>query len=122
MSTFALYSRPYLDTCSQEYKNIIITNKLPLGPLQSFVRRVKFVPLSQFKTYVACDCSYGFAPLSDCRNKCQYLETDYLDELLGFLMENGYVINTEVTNMLHIGDVRVKTDVSYKLICYVTYK
>ena len=36
--TFALFSQPYLDIYNQCYKNIIVVNLMPKGPLSEFVR------------------------------------------------------------------------------------
>ena len=42
--TFSLFSRPYLDRCNKCYKNIVVTNLPPQGPLSEFVSRIQFPP------------------------------------------------------------------------------
>ena len=43
--TVSLFSQPYLDTYNQCYKNIVVVNLPPQGPLADLVVRVNFPPL-----------------------------------------------------------------------------
>ena len=52
--TVLLSSQPYLDLHNQCYKNIVVTNLLPQGPLCELVTRIHFPPLSQFKQPGPC--------------------------------------------------------------------
>ena len=50
--TFTITTQPYLDNCAynnQCYKNILMTNVIPDGPLNKFVRRINLKPLSPFQ-------------------------------------------------------------------------
>ena len=124
--TFVLYSRPYLDTYNynQSYKNIVTINVVPHGPLGKWVRRVQFLPLSEFKD-LNCGgrggSSCGLA-LSSFRSGCGALMcVDEVPDLFGFLMSHGYTIDTSLTKMMNTGDVRFHTDNSNKIICFVRY-
>ena len=46
--TVSLFSQPYLDRYNQCYKNIVVINLPPQGPLGSLVKKVNFQPLSEF--------------------------------------------------------------------------
>jgi len=48
--------------------------------------------------------------------------TDEVPDLISFLVENEYTIDTSITKMLNTGDVRFDTNTGNKLICFVTYK
>ncbi len=48
-NTVCLFSRPYLDPCSQCYVNVLSVNALPQGPLARLVHRLRFSPLSPFQ-------------------------------------------------------------------------
>ena len=80
VTTYTLFSRPYLDTYSQNYKNIVTINLHPKGPLGQFVRPVKFPPLSQFKFPSSNNnnnnsniktCGLGLISLNQYNNSCK---------------------------------------------------
>ena len=58
--TVSLFSQPFLDTYNQCYKNIVVLNLKPQGPLADLVTFVKFPPLSEFKQPGPC------SPLKQC--------------------------------------------------------
>ena len=56
--TFTITTQPYLDKSSldnQCYKNILMVNVVPDGPLNSFVRRLQLPRLSPFQTGGPCN-------------------------------------------------------------------
>ena len=53
--TVSLFSQPYLDRFNQCYKNIVVVNLPPQGPLGNIVKRVNFPPLSEFKQPGPCN-------------------------------------------------------------------
>lgn len=46
--TFFLFARPFLDTATQSYENLLTLSAWPAGPLQTAVCRVRFPPPSPF--------------------------------------------------------------------------
>ena len=123
--TFVLYRRPYLDTYNynQSYKNIVTINVVPSGPLGKWVRRVQFLPLSEFKdssSYCRGGSLCGLA-LSSFRGCGSLMCVDEVPDLFGFLMSHGYTIDTSLTKMMNTGDVRFHTDNANQIICFVTY-
>ena len=125
--TVTLFSRPFLDTYNQCYKNIVTINLMPQGPLAHLVRRVQFLPLSPFKQPGPCsrinNCGLALTTLNgSCNKNCSnFMVVDEIPNLMSFLLSNGYDINTSITKMLNTSDIRFETENANKLICLVTY-
>lgn len=108
--TISLFSQPYLDTYNQCYKNIVVVNMLPKGPLAKIVRFIKFPPLSEFNRDAKC----GYA-LINCKNELMIV--DEIPDLISYLVSNNYSIDTSITKMFNTSDIRFDN----KLICFITY-
>jgi hypothetical protein len=128
--TVSLFSQPYLDTYNQCYKNIVVVNLSPRGPLSSLVRRVNFPPLSEFKQPGPCtplkQCGYALMSLSGCDRGCgkkgsDLMVVDEVPDLISYLVSNGYSVDTSITKMFNTSEVRFGTNTGNKLICFVTY-
>lgn len=128
--TVSLFSQPFLDTYNQCYKNIVVVNLKPKGPLADLVRFVKFPPLSEFKQPGPCSpikqCGYALMSLGTCSTGCGKFGSDLMvvDEvptLISYLASNGYTIDTSVTKMFNQSDIRFDTNTGNKLICFITY-
>ena len=128
--TVSLFSQPYLDTYNQCYKNIVVTNLLPLGPLSEIVRFVNFPPLSEFKQPGPCSplkqCGYALISLGGCSTGCgkngsNLMITDEVPDLISYLVSNGYSVDTSITKMFNTSEIRFDTNTGNKLICFVTY-
>jgi hypothetical protein len=126
--TVSLFSRPYLDTYNQCYKNIVTINLLPQGPLSKFVRRTQLPILSEFKQQGPCNrlekCCLALTSLNkDCCNKngSNLMVVDEVPNLISFLLTNGYSVDTSITKMFNQSDIRFQTDNENKLICFITY-
>uniref|UniRef100_A0A6C0F7H1 Uncharacterized protein n=1 Tax=viral metagenome TaxID=1070528 RepID=A0A6C0F7H1_9ZZZZ len=137
--TYALSSQVYLDLYNQCYRNIVVINLPPEGPLSRHVRRVQLKPLSQFKQPSACyrtnQCSLALTSLrqfmggpfsssigSGCggRGVCggDLMTDDEIPYLISFLTANGYNVDTKITKMMFLSEVKPNEN---KLICYFTY-
>lgn len=124
VSTYTLFSQPFLDKYNQCYKNIVTINMQPKGPLSQFVRRVTFDPLSPFKQPGPCNPTQtcGLALTSFNTGCCNNLMVvDEVPNLFGFLLSNGYKIDTSITKMLNGSDLGFHTENANKLICMITY-
>jgi len=128
--TISLFSQPYLDTYNQCYKNIVVVNLKPQGPLGDLVRFVKFPPLSEFKQSSPCsplkDCGYALISLTGCNMGCKYggsdlMVVDEIPNLISYLVSNGYSVDTSITKMFNTSEIRFDTYTGNKLICFVTY-
>lgn len=125
--SFSLFSQPYLDRINNCYKNIVVINLIPKGPLADIVKFIHFPPLSEFKQDSPCNnikkCGYVLSSLDGCNNQgCDNLMVvDEIPNLMSYLMENGYTVDTSITKMFNQSEIRVDTNTGNKLICYVTY-
>lgn len=124
--TVSLFSQPFLDTYNKCYKNIVVINLQPQGPLADLVRFTKFPPLSEFKTPGPCSpikqCGYALMSLGGCNMGCEDLMVvDEVPDLISFLVSNGYTVDTSITKMFNQSEIRFDTNTGNKLICFVTY-
>ena len=128
--TISLFSQPYLDTYNQCYKNIVVVNLKPQGPLSNLVRFIKFPPLSEFKQPGPCsplkDCGYAIISLYDCNKGClkngeNLMVVDEIPNLISYLVSNGYSVDTSITKMFNQSEIRFDTNTGNKLICFITY-
>jgi len=124
--TVSLFSQPFLDTYNKCYKNIVVINFLPQGPLADLVRFTKFPPLSEFKTPGPCSpikqCGYALMSLGGCNMGCEDLMVvDEVPNLISYLVSNGYSVDTSITKMFNQSEIRFDTNTGNKLICFITY-
>jgi hypothetical protein len=106
---YVLYSRVLLNKCggngyNQEYLNVVTINKIPEGPLAPLVRRVNFPKVSSFQdNNTSCQSGCDLV-ISSLGNGCSggnynYLQTEELGDLIVFLSNNGYIVDTGLSNM-----------------------
>ena len=128
--TVSLFSQPYLDRFNQCYKNIVVINLPPQGPLSSLVKRVNFPPLSEFKQQGTCSttpfkqCGLALTTLNgycSIKNGDNLMVIDEVPDLISFLVSNGYTVDTSITKMFNDSDIRFDTNTGNKLICFITY-
>jgi hypothetical protein len=118
-STFTISTRPYYEEGLQQYKNILVTNIEPLGPLRRFVRRININNRQQslYNNSLYYDdnnrscCIFAIVSLfnqngynngyNNCCNGFGLMTPDEVPNLISFLQANGYQIETQLTNMLH---------------------
>ena len=120
---YSLVGAPFYDERNQCYKKIIRINKFPSGPgpLQQIVKRVRSPRLSHFDTFSYNCGSNAFNPpcifvICNPLSPHQFLTVDELPELMSFLIDNGYKIDTSITKMLMKSNVKPSND----LICYIS--
>jgi len=129
--TVSLFSQPYLDKLNQCYKNIVVVNLSPQGPLGNLVKKVNFPPLSEFKQSTACSplkqCGLallslnGYCSIGCSKNSENLMVIDEVPDLISFLVSNGYTVDTSITKMFNDSDIRFDTNTGNKLICFITY-
>ena len=126
IKTFTIRSMPFYDQYNQCYKNIMMVNVEPQGPLRRLVRRIQLPTLSPFQhegpcnTIQKCGLSlqslrgteYGndFAQYTGCcKNNigCDLMTPDEIPDLITFLQSSGYQIETQITNMLNQSEVKL---------------
>jgi hypothetical protein len=128
--TVSLFSQPYLDTYTQCYKNIVVLNLKPQGPLVDLVKFVNFPRLSEFKQPGPCSpikqCGYALMSLGTCSTGCgkfgnDLMTVDEIPTLISYLVSNGYTVDTSITKMFYQSEIRFDTYTGNKLICFITY-
>ena len=124
--TFTITTRPYYDPYSQCYKNILLINIIPNGPLRLFVRRIKFPRLSTLHRNGLgqgnCDnianCGFVLHKFGFCNDGqnigynnydsgCNLMTPNDIPDLITFLLSHGYQIETQITNMLNQSEVKL---------------
>lgn len=100
-------SQPFYDEYRQCYKNILTVNNVPGGPLNKFVRKIKFPRLSPFQVPGPCTPipKCGLALIS--YNNCGLMTPDDIPDLIAFLLSNGYQLETQITNMLNQSELKL---------------
>jgi hypothetical protein len=124
IQTFTVTSQPFYDQYNQCYKNIMMVNIEPQGPLRQFVRRTKFPRLSPFQRDGPCNsiqqCGLTIQSLrgttfasnqyTGCCKKnsgCDLMTPDEIPDLISFLQANGYQLETQITNMLNQSEIKL---------------
>jgi len=130
IKTFTITSQPFYDQYNQCYKNILMVNAEPSGPIRRITRRIKLPRLSPFQRESPCNpipkCGlalqslnqynlYGCCKLS---SGCNLMTPDEIPDLITFLIGNGYQIETQITNMLNQSELKLSNK---KLAFTVTY-
>jgi hypothetical protein len=127
--TFTITSQPFYDQYNQCYKNILMVNSQPQGPIQKIVRRIKLPKLSFFQKEGPCNpipqCGLAIQSLNGYVSGCCKLNSGYnlmtpdeIPDLVTFLFENGYQIETQLTNMLNQSEIKLSNK---KISLLVTY-
>ncbi len=110
--SYALYNTTYFDAIDKLYYNIITINRMPVGPLTQLVVSFKNNKVSAYSVSdQQCNCGFGFRSQ---RNKL--MRVDELPDLVSFLFDNGYMIDTALTTMV------LETNVNNRLIAYIHTK
>ncbi len=103
ISAYTLTIEPYLNTFSKQYENIIVIDKMPLGPLGQLVSRFRAPRLSPFDynndSFNKNECC-KFAIRRHFRRDNEFLTADDVPSLLAYLSTNGYSINSEITKIV----------------------
>lgn len=135
IKTFTITSQPFYDQYNQCYKNIMMVNVEPCGPIRQLVRQTKLPRLSPFQKEGPCypiqQCGlallslhgtvYGSNQYIGCRkinSGCDLMTPNEIPDLITFLIGNGYQIETQITNMLNQSDLKLS---NRKLGFTVTY-
>jgi hypothetical protein len=125
LKTFTITSVPFYDEYKQCYKNILMVNFDPPGPIKTLVRRLKLPRLSPFQREGPCNsisqCGLALRSLHGIINNlnphqytgcckinsgCDLMTPDEIPDLITFLLGNGYQIETQITNMLNQSEIK----------------
>lgn len=114
--TYLLTSEPYLDNCSENYRNIITINMVPSGPLKKYIVRIKPRRLSHFQCNRGEQCILALLSLN---NNLHLMNDDEMGDLISFLLANGYTVDTQLTNMMNASPVKMNNKTILFFITYV---
>lgn len=120
---YTIMIQNYYDTNLQYYRNILILNKEPIGPLNKYIKKISMPYLSPFTNSFSNDMNN-----TNNNNTCLYAIIDFMDntklmcvnnipDLFSFLINNGYIIDYNLTKIIKNTTCASKND----LICYITY-
>ena len=121
IKTFTITSQPYYDQYNECYKNILMVNAEPRGPIRRIVRRIKLSKLSPFQQDNQCynKCGLALHSLRGIRvSNCNLMTPDEIPDLITFLTGNNYQIETQITNMLNQSEIKLSNQ---KIGFIVTY-
>jgi hypothetical protein len=104
---------------SKQYENIITIDKMPIGPLSQLVSHYSSPRLSPFQSTNQNNCcKYAIRRNYDSSKNMEnyFLNADDVPSLLGYLMANGYTIDTSITKTIQKANVSNK-----KMVCLIHY-
>ena len=102
-----LYLEPILNTHCQQYMNILTLSGMPGGPLRELVYTIQTSRLSPFQQcdWMSCNsCIFvlgrypGVKPTMNHMNT--FMMADDIPSVISYLREHGYVVDTNITEML----------------------
>jgi hypothetical protein len=120
--TFTLTSQPFYDQYNECYKNIIMVNLEPRGPIRRIVRRITLPKLSPFQQdnqyYQKCGLALQSLRGINYGRVCNLMTPDEIPDLITFLTGHNYQIETQITNMLNQSEIKLSNQ---KIGFIVTY-
>ncbi len=131
---YALYTRVFLNSLTKEYETIITIDRMPSGqsPLRDLTMQINLPSLSPFQPRGSNACAN-----TSCAVALKSLAEDYyyvgqsrfmtpceLPTLFTFLMQNGYIVDTNLTQVMSnqvtgLGNW-TEPSLSGKLVCYIS--
>lgn len=108
MPTFKVQSSPWYDNCEKCYFNTLTVSGKPDGALSSHVVRKIRPKLSPFEGFGTSCCEEEQCPFVIYKSPCDRMpicESEY-GWLLEFLVDNGYTVDYDMTNMVNNGEYR----------------
>jgi len=111
--TFTITSHTYYDNFCQRYKNILMVNIEPPGPLRRHVRLLRLPRLSrnqQYNNFIGCGLAiYNtlLDPFLTSKYGLDLMTPNEIPYLISFLESNGYQIDTQITNMLNQSEIKL---------------
>tara|TARA_Y100000992_G_C21273495_1_gene498448 strand:- start:1931 stop:2299 length:369 start_codon:yes stop_codon:yes gene_type:complete len=119
----AIYITPYYDSINKIYRNIIIIDNKPLDKLNKFLKQINYKSPSSYTnnyntTNSCCSigCIYAFKSLC---NESELMCVDEIPKLFNILIENGYNIDTSITDMMFKSEIKQENK---RLLCYISLK
>lgn len=121
LNTYTLTMQPYYENKNQCYRNILVLNNEPVGPLKLITKRLNFSKLSNFNYLSYNECCYKkkcIYAICDIINQHELMCVDDIPNLFSFLVDNNYTIDTKISTMMQMSNVKITNP----LICIISYK
>ena len=105
---YTVSTEPFLNSYYKNYQTILTVDRMPSGPISTFVKRVNAPKLSPFISS-PFDSSFDNCTFAFVRNPNSFsmkVSNPFLTELdipslMGFLRANGYAIDMESVKIMH---------------------
>lgn len=113
IESHTIYLEPFLNTYYKNYQNILTVDRMPNGPVGTYVKRINAPKLSPFIFPSPFDspfdnCSFAFVrnPHNfSMKNINPFLNEKDVPSLLKFLRDNGYAIDMETVKIMHKANI-----------------
>lgn len=115
METYSLLSIPFYKSVNQCYIKAISIDRMPgpNEPIKQIVKQVRFEKLSPFQEGSECNS------IKTCGNvllkpgsQCGEMATlDDIPLIFTWLFQNGYIVDTSITQMMNQGEVRMSNPI-----------
>ena len=114
---YILKKEVYLDRFNECYKNVIVISPAPtqqaLKYITKLVNREKLSPFQEQSPCCPQDQCYYI--ILNPNNTCEFLCIEQIPLLFNYLFNNGFKIDTSVTKVMQMSDVKVGN-----LICFIS--
>jgi hypothetical protein len=91
-----------------------MVNLEPQGPIRQIVRRIKLPKLSPYNNQCYKICGFALQSLhginyrgSNINSCCNLMTPDEIPDLITFLTQHNYQIETQITNMLNQSEIKL---------------
>ena len=119
MECYSISARPFYNSSEQCYLKVLQIDRQPSpgAAISTILKRVTFNRLSPFDVPGPCEkydpCGYV---VMNPDNLSTFATVDDAPLIFTWLMQNGYTVNTAITEMMNSSSVKA----SYPLLCIVT--
>jgi hypothetical protein len=98
-----MYLEPILNNKTQCYENILTVSNIPDGSLEKYIKRVNLPRLSEFyPSLYRNNCIFALCKEPE---RINYMHSEDIPMVIGFLERNEYKIMTDMTNLGYRGPV-----------------
>jgi hypothetical protein len=123
--SFCIMMIPFYNESYQTYQNILSINQIPPGVLAKWVHPIR-KSRRQGHSYPypyqnGCCCQYGILRMSFCGKayiNSEWATPEDLPNLILFLTQNGYRVDTSLTKMMNTSPVRIGNN--QQIVCFVS--
>ena len=113
---YAIYSTPYLDKVKKTYYNILIIEPKPIGNIQDIAKQIQLPNLTHNNSLYNSQLYNCVHAIKSKKDPFKLMDIDEIPTLFNYLTQNGYKINSEITNMIHNGNIQQEMR---SLLCFI---